>query len=208
MADIDVRGEKVAVPSDEYGGVINGAMLSLVKCPKCQSILRFVSTFDSEVAKHACDLLAKQFGSLIWEVDGTAVVGTATYVSQRGVTPHGRRYRYGYGFDPDACSYLPYYGTERQLAREVWNALHKAAGLELAPAPTGQIDMSALGATVYASDQMGRLPKLLMYQSRLLDWPIDFVYGDQYMRQRDVEKRRRMALEAPFEFWNMISKKS
>lgn len=199
MVRMNLKERTITIPVDVRlgGGVIDGQLLSLYRCPKCHEDLRFIAVFESpQVAQQALENIGDLSRKMELARSGRAVVGTATYMSMYGPRTHGGASG-GYGYYSSygrGCALLPYYGTQRELAREIWEKLHKDSQDGVPPLPPVRLDLARLQGIAWAEDQLNpeNLP-LLLYEGQLLHSPADVIVGSwDTRRERHEDWRRRL----------------
>jgi hypothetical protein len=197
----------IAVPVDVRfgGGVIDGKLLSYYECPKCRECLRFIAVFESaQAARQALESMEDLSKKMEIVRSGRAVVGTATYMSMYGPRTHGGS-GYGYYSYSGGCVLLPYYGMDRDLAREIWDKLHRHSKEGAPPLPAARLDVTRLEVVVRAEDRLNPTnPPLLMYESRLLQSPEEVIVG-RWNTGEPYERWKKRMEEGPCLFLQKVS---
>ena len=102
---------------------------------------------------------------------------------------------------------LPYYGSERELAGEIWAKLRQH-GVEQGsiPLPPVRIDLTRLDGVQRAGDVVNdENPPLLLYDHGLLSSPGEAITGRWNMREEDYEGNRKRMDGAPEAFLQIVA---
>ena len=195
----------VTVPPLLGGGVVDGELTSYYACPKCGDTLRFMALFEnSEMSQLAWGGLEASVSALSVQRVGRFIVGTVAGKA------HGKRVSsYGYA-SYGGCSMMPFYGTDRELVRQIWARFQFHWGeidwSKVDPMPRlGSLDCTRLEGVERVGDQMDpRAPSLLVLDSAFLRDPVEKMAGSWNYGKESYESWDRKQNHARDEFLDVV----